>query len=366
MTRDTYRALNPALHRALGAVCGKVETYRGGEVASYDVANRTALDDGAGAVYPSNVKGGERYVAKCPFCGRRKLWVSYLAGAAMATEAGQLSFSRGYVICYRCLFNKDETRMRIFWDRLSAAGYGREARALRMAGPGRPVYPSEYPQPPAAVALPPNVPLAQAPPRALEYLAGRGIDPADLGRRLGAVWSDHPRGITDPVGRVLFPIWQNRTLVGWQGRALDADVEGTRHPKYLFPAGCSKERWLYNLDVARWRPVGVLVEGVLDVYRVGDAGLGRFGKVFHPPQVKLLADIWGGRGVVVIPDANEKPGKDKSALDIAIEAVDDWNLRGLFKDGARLCPLPKGKDPGSCTHEELVRLVKEKTGVDIT
>jgi hypothetical protein len=370
MGRAIYEVKNPGLYSALKRMCGKVEVSQAGETATYQAVRKTALDLGSGKDPPIwDVKGGERYIVKCPFCRRDKLWVSYLAGCSMESKNGLLNFSRGLIICYRCRFNEDPLRRDIFWRRLEENGYDEKHRSVREAQTAEVQYSSVEESSAAEVVLPPMVSLKKGhcPDRVLDYLLNtRGIDPDDLSLHTGCGWSDHPAWATDPVGRLIFPVWQNRNLVGWQGRALDEDMErieaetGKKVPKYYFSAGSHKERWLYNLDIARWCPIGVLVEGVIDVYKVGQAGVGRFGCTVHASQLKLLKDIWGNRGVVYMPD-----GDDPRAIELGQNYVQQWNLRGLFKDGAHLCIPPKGLDPGAMPHANIVHLIKQQTGIDI-
>ena len=96
------------------------------------------------------------------------------------------------------------------------------------------------------------------------------------------------------------------------------------------------------------------------MYKVGQAGVGRFGCTVHASQLKLLKDIWGNRGVVYMPD-----GDDPRAIELGQTYVQQWNLRGLFKDGVHLCIPPKGLDPGAMPHANIVHLIKQQTGIDI-
>lgn len=364
MARRIFEVKNPGLYTALKEVCGKVHLSSEGDRAVYRAENQTALDMGKAKPYPVwDVKGGERYIARCPFCGREKLWVSYLAGCSLTVQERVIDFSRGLIICYRCRFDEDPIRRQMFWDKLEAAGYRGNHREIKETEEARIVYGSMEADDVEVIPLPVSVPLSstQCPATVTQYLLGRGIDPVDLAKCTGCLWSDRPLGLSHPsVGRIIFPVWQNRVMVGWQGRALDNDIKGTSIPKYYFPKGGTKERWLYNIDTARWSSVGVLVEGVFDVYKVGPAGVGQFGKVTGLHQLKTLSDVWGDRAVVIIPDRN-----DPKAFDIARESVAQWNLRGLFKQGAHLCLLPQGKDPGELEHKFIASLIKQQTGFDI-
>lgn len=355
--------LNKALYAALDAAFGEPTVYCQEEPAAYSTDALSALDRPTGVVWARGVKGGERYVVTCPFCGRRKMWFSYLAGVELPGERGILRFGQDLFICYRCLCNEDRQKRRKIWQTLKENGYdgrgGLESGVVELRGrdaePGAvgvAMDPGDYP---VAVPL-----TSDDCPRCVgEYLRGRGVDPAGLERALGAAWSEDPTGKGWGVGRIIFPVYQNRVLVGWQGRALDKDVDD-RNPKYLNPRSCSTRNWLYNMDNARWHDPVVLVEGVFDVYQAGPAAVARFGKVTHPRQLSLLRGIWGTRSLVYIPDTNDPKATAKARDEIA-----DWTVRELFKGGIHMVVLPRGTDPGGLPHDTICRLVKEQTGLDI-
>lgn len=355
--------LNSGLYKAVQKAFGRTHVYRQGSAATYSVDVSTSLDE-AGDAWVKDVKGGERYVVNCPYCGgERKLWLSYLAGAVAEMDSRRIRFPRNLVICYRCLFNKNEDKTREFWKKLRENGYeGDETKLTVMEVAGSDDGGSfETADKAPAELLPVCVPLSGAgvPEAVGVYLRGRGIDPGKLERELGACWSDDPKGYGYGIGRIIFPVWQNHRMVGWQGRCLDKDVSD-KEPKYWFPPGSRSDTWLYNMDRARWCDSVVLVEGVLDVFKVGPSGVARFGKMTHPRQLTLLRAIWGTRSLIYLPDTN-----DPRAIDKAREEALDWQIRGLFSGGVEIVYLPKNRDPGSMEHEEIQKIIKEKTGTDI-
>lgn len=356
------KVLNAALYKALEGAFGRPDVYRQGTTAAYRVDATTSLD-AAGDSFGTDVKGGERYVVVCPFCGRKKLWLSYLSGAVVETDTRRIRFPRNLIICYRCLFNRDTNKVKQFWETIKENGYDGNGTTIEAAsistdgGEDAPPRPLKSP----AEILPVCIPLTSpdVPTTVGTYLRGRGIDPGKLEKELGACWSDDPKQRGFGVGRIIFPVWQNHRLVGWQGRCLDQDVSPSE-PKYWFPPDSPSDMWLYNMDRARWCDPGVLVEGVLDVYKVGPAGIGRFGKVTHTRQLTLLRAIWGTRSLVYLPDTN-----DDKAIDKAREEVANWKVRELFAGGVDIVYLPKNKDPGAMEHSELQRIIKEVTGKEI-
>ena len=365
---DGRNVKNVALYNALQTVCGEIKVSQEGEPATYTVVRRSPLEPGPDIVFARDVKGGERYIATCPYCGRPKLWVSYLAGAHTTIRGSTVYFGNNLIICYHCEFNKDPTKQTEFWNKMKGVGYDYDRRRLVDGNVRDPMGDGEATTGATVPVVVPNLPtgvvvdLPGCPEKVGSYLRSRGIDPADLTKFAGCFWSPNPMESIryKAIGRIIFPVYQNKEYVGWQGRALDEDIEDTKYPKYYFPSWFKKERVLYNLDRAKWCDTVVLVEGVFDVYRVGNAGVACFGRYVHPHQLKILNVVWGNRSVVILPDMN-----DPKAMPDAINRVEDWNARQLFKGGAYVCRLPLGKDPGAMQHADIVQLVQAQTGKSI-
>lgn len=117
------------------------------------------------------------------------------------------------------------------------------------------------------------------------YLRSRRFDPEQLAEKYDL------RG-TGPVGpykfRIIAPIYYNQEIVSYQGR----DVTGKAELPYK---ACPKEQeiiehktTLYNLDNAV-HDTCMVVEGIFDVWRMGDGAVATFGVGFRWAQVELLA-----------------------------------------------------------------------------
>lgn len=114
-----------------------------------------------------------------------------------------------------------------------------------------------------------------------KYLESRRYDPSFLERKYGLTGT-HP--LSDYGSRVYAPIYHKGELVSFQGRAVMKGVE----PKYM-AARPSEERMLhkhvlYNQDNCT-KDFIVLVEGVYDVFRLGDNAAATFGTAFSPHQL---------------------------------------------------------------------------------
>lgn len=352
--------LNNKLYEALQKAFGKVSVFSRGEPATYSVKRRTLLDRG-GHDWASSVKGGEHYEVECPLCGMHKLWFSYLAGTIVESPGeSPIWFPRGLIICYYCQGTMDRAARDSIWERVNNGEWihvTKEEAFPEIGGAWSPDVDCDACDTGVVVprvSFPDGVGISDpsVPEKVREYLKGRDVDPAELERECAACWCPNPTG--DGVGRITFPVYRNRELVGWQGRALPEDCS-KRVPKY-WTSG-SKASWLFNLDRARWQPFGVLVEGVFDCFRVGVSGVCRFGKTTSVAQLRMLVSCWGEQGVVVLPDMN-----DPEALPHALKETSEWNARALFKEGASVVRLPDGTDPGALSHETIADLVFRQTG----
>lgn len=356
MGSTIFRVKNPGLYDTLKQLYGKVEVFAQGEDAICTMSHPSLLDPIQTPIV-RKIEKGERYVVNCPFCGRDKLWISYLAGCNLRTDEGSISFSKVWVKCFRCRFQENDILFGKFWKSLEEGGYvdGRNIVVMK----GVPRMPDNPDTVEAVAPLPITVPIDEANcPEVVEYLENRGLDYKELVKFSGCTWNP-PSIIRSEIGRIIFPVWQNKILVGWQGRALDKDVSKTT-PKYLFPSGVSKDRWIYNLDRARWCDYVVITEGVIDVFAVGPAGIGMFGKNVSTDKLKVICDIWGTKGVVLLPDVD-----DPDAMPLAIKYMNEWNARSLFSKGVHLCRLPEGKDPGDLRHQEIREVIKQQVGINI-
>ncbi len=163
-----------------------------------------------------------------------------------------------------------------------------------------------------------------------QYLVNRGFDPAHLEtkyRLMGTI------NAGTYAGRVMIPIfWQGR-MVSYQGRLI---VRG--EPKYK---ACPKDQELiahedilYNYDNAG--DMAIVVEGVFDVWRLGDGAVATFGTSMDrsSPQLMLLLRF---KKVFIMFDA-EPPAQRKARW-----LRDQLSAMGVE---AMNVVLPNG-DPGS-------------------
>jgi len=175
------------------------------------------------------------------------------------------------------------------------------------------------------------------------YLIKRGFDPDKLEADWGLLGTG-PVAVLDHIDykhRIVAPIRWNGKTVSFQAR----DITGKTPIKYR---ACPKEREivhhkevLYGSPEA-WDRVGICVEGVTDVWRLGVKSFATFGIGFTTRQVLEMAKLF--RRVVVVFD-NEPAAQSKARLltaklreagvSAAIERVETGDPADLSDDDAK-------------------------------
>jgi len=173
------------------------------------------------------------------------------------------------------------------------------------------------------------------------YLAGRGFDPAYLETKYGL------KG-TGPAGpyawRVIAPIIYNGQMVSYQGRDITGQAEIKYKACYPDLELISHKEILYNADNAG--RIGIIVEGMYDVWRLGDGVVAAIGTTVTKAQARMAATRF--EKVFILFDS--EPSAQKKA----------WKLAGeisVFGTETDVIGLEKG-DPADLSNEEAARLKK--------
>lgn len=204
------------------------------------------------------------------------------------------------------------------------------------------IFPMKYPKP--------NSPLT---PRYKEYLAKRGFDPDRLEKEWGLLQTG-PVSLLDDISyshRILIPIRWDGEVVSFQGR----DITGKSDRKYL---ACPKRREkvhhkniLYGKqEVWRDSRAIIVVEGVADVWRLGEHAAATFGIEFKMEQVLQLAKHHNRFFVIF----DEEPQAQKQARELATK------LKALGKEA--YIEKVDTKDPGEMKPEDARHLVRDLLG----
>jgi hypothetical protein len=171
---------------------------------------------------------------------------------------------------------------------------------------------------------------------AITYLRGRGFNPDVLEKYYGVRYCSRGHkisGIFDTTNTIVFPLWMNGALVGWQARLLyspdklndaecaamgymqDADGKFIRPPKYFTAPGVDKGRVMFNYDMARASEVIVISEGPMDAIAIGPCAVATLGKGVTDQQARLVKAYWRIAVTLLDPgDADRESRKLQGAL----------------------------------------------------
>lgn len=289
---------------------------------------------------------GEEYHICCPFCGdtRYRLWINY----KWDTEdpVSKLRFGLGLAHCFNdgCDLNSASPK---------PAKRQRQMDLRKLISPllkhtvSLPYHVA--PEPKIIIPELPEklVPLSQLDPshHARQYVEQRGFDVDKLVELYQVAYCpDDPHGFI--ADRIIIPVRQDSKLVGWQARYIGDPP--SQIPKYFTMPGMRKSRVLYNYDRAKQYPVGVIMEGVTDVWSVGGQGVNVFGSSARDAQRRLIHAAWGDTGIVLLSDADVTETEDKrkqyTKLRDSLLSLCRWGLLEVrLEDG----------DPGDMLAEDL-------------
>jgi DNA primase len=181
-----------------------------------------------------------------------------------------------------------------------------------------------------------------------EYLIKRNFDP----NKLEKIWDLKGTG---PIGdyklRIIAPIYYRNIVVSYQGR----DITNKQKLRYK---ACSKENevlhhkhLLYGIDKVKNRK-GILVEGITDVWRLGEGAVASFGTSYHQEQVNFISKHFDE--IFILFD----PG-DKIAYKKATSLV--WSLQGL-NTKAHIINIDFDGDPADLKQKEADYIKKHLLG----
>lgn len=159
------------------------------------------------------------------------------------------------------------------------------------------------------------------------YLKKRKFDPARL-EELWGIQSIGPVSKLDEINyshRIFIPIYWSGKLVTFQAR----DTTGKHPLKYL---ACPKDRELVNIKhiiygkPEYWGDIGICVEGVTDVWRLGPNAFCVFGIKFTPAQVRVIKQNFKRVAVMFDDDPQAQVEAKKLISELRFRGVDAWNV----------------------------------------
>lgn len=247
-----------------------------------------------------------------------------------------------YWNCYRCGWHNHieviHELLRVSWP---------EAERISKQYGGRPTTTNKTDQQPKPSRIDWPTGCGPLTDRHRDYLISRNYDPDEI----ESIWKI--RG-TGPIGpykfRIIAPIFQQDRMVSYQGR----DITDKAAAKYkACPADAElipHKQTLYGLDQADSHTVAV-VEGIMDVWRLGPGAVATFGTQWTWPQVRLLTRF---PRVVIMFDAGEEEAK-KKAEQLASA------LAGLG-GAVEMAKLPGDGDPDNLSKAEALDFMGEIRG----
>ena len=315
----------------------------------------------------SCTKGGEQYAVCCPFCGdtRYRLYISHMWDTEFVQGNCRYHCSDKLLHCFNesCMSNT-ENRLKICNSLREAMGQITEIDEgelvpMESSAGNELSNQSLYPQD----ERPLNDP--HTPNTIIDYLNARRFDINTLSDAYHVEWLDNFGRFKHPL--LVVPVNQNEEYWFWQGRLIP--VDGTEHgeieqdpytgkpfPKYYFPHGVKKAWALYNIDKACLRNTVFIVEGVTDVWAIGNtenySAVAKFGKQLSTAQLEILCRKCFGKHIIIVPDMD-----DPEAFDVACEDAMRLEIANVFLTVEIACP-PQGMDP--C---DMLRIDNEKGGV---
>ena len=154
--------------------------------------------------------------------------------------------------------------------------------------------------------------------------------------------SDFDIGYSQKMRRLIFPVYFEGNLAGWQGWAIDEE----RVKAFTCP-GFDKSKFLFNYDSVIGKEYVVLCEGPIDVVRAFKYNaVGLFGKKISKSQLNLLLSL-NLKKIYIGLD----PDAQKEAYELA------KNLSGFIGD-IRILEINEGRDLGDSNTEEIDKYVE--------
>jgi len=334
MTNDEKNALNRTLFRRCKAVFGNVRISQVGE----KQIRKTSIDLITGKPKEVIIHAGEYYAVCCPFCNdtRFRCYINHCYGSDNQWGKPQLHlatcFNGGCPLALKTAHIYEELEQMLVGHHLVdlrkvqlREGRTVDVSKIRSSWPGEVTRVDKLPSTHEA-----NV-----------YLAGRGFDPDKIGRFYNVHWC-HTSDRYICRNRLIIPIYHDKQMVGWQARAaFETDWKKSSLPKYYTAPGTPRRNILYNLGNASQYEVGIIVEGVTDVWRVGPQAVCTLGATLTNEQQTLFRQHFKDYSGVLLFDPDVK---DK--LESKVNGI-EADLNARLKSGFCSVQLPEGTDPGS-------------------
>lgn len=158
---------------------------------------------------------------------------------------------------------------------------------------------------------------------------------------------DGPPTKINTANSLVFPVYHNKELVGWQLRFVPGTPNGNRMGKMKYLHVFPKGNYLYNYDNAKQYEMVVVVEGIKKAWKMDNA-IATLGKGITSTQLQLLQSNWNK--IVLFYDSGSKTQEKARQL------VEEIKLNG--KKCINIDPEKYGFDsPDEMTSDEAKTIV---------
>ena len=330
----SYKPLNRTLYSLLKRKFKHVKISKAG---LSQVGREYFTDPVSGRRRMHCAEDGEAYCVNCPYCSdnRFRLFINHMWGV-LDPEEGTNNLHLCHCFNEENCFSDHSRRLELFESLYDlptdedlehatiTSGVVVDVTQLEIDWPGK-------------VQRVCDLPVGHA---ARRYLWSRNFDPDYLGRYAGVCYCEASNYYL-ARNRLIFPIHENGKLKGWQARYvgdIDWKAQGAP-PKYWWSPGMPKSQLVYNLNRAKQYRTGVLGEGFMDAWAVGNAGMCCWGEHVSHQQQNLLIGAFRKHSLVLLLDP-EAMRKERVQLLCS-------QLQNAFDGGFAAVALPSGVDPGS-------------------
>jgi hypothetical protein len=338
MARSSYnpairRVLNPKLYAALSRTFGEVRIANAGQTRVEQTVTHH------GKLKRMALRRGETYRVCCPRCGdqRFRMYVSYLFGRADADGYPRLELVKCFnqSDCWEADDRRD-LHQRLFFTLASDAAPLRPGKVL-----DAPLREIDWP----GVCLK----LSELEPghHALTYLATERYQDW---RELERVWDVRycvSASLRILTGRLIFPMYWNGRLMGYQGRYVgELNWKDPNSPLKIFSTpGLPTSRLIFNLHRACHYATGIGLEGFFDCARIGPMGCHFFGSAITEEKIQLIVQAFAERTFVLVLDGDVFDPTKHSAAELTKTKVMLGRLRRELPGRFAYVRLPKDRDP---------------------
>jgi len=349
MSNEEKSVLNRMLYRRLKATFKHVRIANAGEKQQ----RRLATDLVTGKKKPEITHAGEYYRVCCPCCNDTefKCYVNH-----MYAKDDEFGRPQTYLVhCFKagCPLETGESSA---YDQVKEMLCGYKIIEFQAA----PIRPGKEVDVDAIRATWPGevIRVDKLPPthEAVVYLEGRGYPVERLGRFYNVHWVLSSERFFHEQ-KICIPVYHQKKMVGWQLRPpYECDWKLSRVPKYYTAPGTPKSKIFYNLGNAEKYRVGVVMEGVTDVWSLGPQGVCTLGARMAPAQFKLFERKFKDWAGILLVDSDYRE-KEPEAYAKLVAGAEDLNDK--LKFGFCTVDLPSG-DPGSLDRQFLRSFITEE------